>query len=466
MTNGTDIGTLFVKKNTVASAGPELFTATSFPGLEMWFDAYNITAVTKDTNNKVSSFNDKSGNNRNMIQPTAEYQPTISATAVNGKPGVSFTNILNQTVNYLYGDSNAQAFQLTSPTNNINKSIAIFGVSSGIGNKIGRSGLFNTNNIIGLQNNSTTAVYGISHGSSINYITVSTTDSSYRLESYISNRSNGTSSVKKNGVLIASKTYTPENINNTDSFGNRDYEENDYNFLIGTATNRPNPTISTVNSFFLNGTISEILVYTSDTGSEFTEDFRNKIDGYLAWKWGLTGNLPADHPYKNVASYSYSNFANRRSGLSYKTYSNDFINGYNAQSGNSQRYSYFDTATVLYSGIWNKFVLGQIPNMNNALKIYGYFLPNLTGIWKFSILADDIATFWFGSSTINPISSNYQLYSHFTSGTVNYSISLTEGIYYPLLLLYGQSGGGISFIFSFTDPLNVTRTDGTGYYFD
>jgi hypothetical protein len=28
---------------------------------------------------------------------------------------------------------------------------------------------------------------------------------------------------------------------------------------------------------------------------------RQIVEGYLAWKWGLQGNLPADHPYKNAA---------------------------------------------------------------------------------------------------------------------------------------------------------------------
>jgi hypothetical protein len=26
-----------------------------------------------------------------------------------------------------------------------------------------------------------------------------------------------------------------------------------------------------------------------------------KAEGYLAWKWGLEGNLPVLHPYKNSA---------------------------------------------------------------------------------------------------------------------------------------------------------------------
>ena len=46
-----------------------------------------------------------------------------------------------------------------------------------------------------------------------------------------------------------------------------------------------------------NGDISEIVVLSSATA---TAD-RQIVEGYLAWKWGLQGNLPANHPYKNAA---------------------------------------------------------------------------------------------------------------------------------------------------------------------
>jgi hypothetical protein len=45
------------------------------------------------------------------------------------------------------------------------------------------------------------------------------------------------------------------------------------------------------------GAIAETILYTealSDTDVD-------KVNGYLAWKWGLQGNLPAAHPYKNSA---------------------------------------------------------------------------------------------------------------------------------------------------------------------
>ena len=47
----------------------------------------------------------------------------------------------------------------------------------------------------------------------------------------------------------------------------------------------------------LNGSIAEV-VFTN--GKQSTTD-RQKMEGYLAHKWGLTGNLSASHPYKTTA---------------------------------------------------------------------------------------------------------------------------------------------------------------------
>jgi len=44
------------------------------------------------------------------------------------------------------------------------------------------------------------------------------------------------------------------------------------------------------------GFVGEVIVCESVTTEE-----RQKIEGYLAWKWETAGNLPVDHPYKNAA---------------------------------------------------------------------------------------------------------------------------------------------------------------------
>jgi len=44
------------------------------------------------------------------------------------------------------------------------------------------------------------------------------------------------------------------------------------------------------------GDINEIVIVTGEVSTET----RQKIEGYLAWKWGLVANLPGGHPYKSA----------------------------------------------------------------------------------------------------------------------------------------------------------------------
>lgn len=44
------------------------------------------------------------------------------------------------------------------------------------------------------------------------------------------------------------------------------------------------------------GYLGEVIIY----HSVLTTSDRQKVEGYLAWKWGLESNLPSNHPYKNA----------------------------------------------------------------------------------------------------------------------------------------------------------------------
>lgn len=56
----------------------------------------------------------------------------------------------------------------------------------------------------------------------------------------------------------------------------------------------------TSNNYFFNGTIKEVLVY--DTKHSTAE--RQKIEGYLAWKWDTNYSLPTTHPYFSGRPYT------------------------------------------------------------------------------------------------------------------------------------------------------------------
>ena len=66
---------------------------------------------------------------------------------------------------------------------------------------------------------------------------------------------------------------------------------------VRTQPNTGNVLGSTVQGQNMYGSISEILVFnTNHTTLE-----RQRIEGYLAWKWSLQSQLPSDHPYKSAA---------------------------------------------------------------------------------------------------------------------------------------------------------------------
>ena len=51
------------------------------------------------------------------------------------------------------------------------------------------------------------------------------------------------------------------------------------------------------------GFVGEVILYRS----ALTNTQRQQVEGYLAWKWGMQANLPANHPYKNSAPIGTTN---------------------------------------------------------------------------------------------------------------------------------------------------------------
>jgi hypothetical protein len=65
-------------------------------------------------------------------------------------------------------------------------------------------------------------------------------------------------------------------------------------FLVGSREGAPGST--------WNGKMCEVLVLLSAPST----DTRQKVEGYLAHKWGLTAGLPSDHPYKTDPPQSFT----------------------------------------------------------------------------------------------------------------------------------------------------------------
>ena len=71
-------------------------------------------------------------------------------------------------------------------------------------------------------------------------------------------------------------------------------------YALGSLTTFTTGGITVGNRFSLNeawpGHLCEIIIY----NRSITTTERQKVEGYLAYKWGLRSSLPTNHPYKNI----------------------------------------------------------------------------------------------------------------------------------------------------------------------
>ena len=247
---------------------------------DLWFDAADSSTITIATG--VSTWADKSGNGANATQVTTTLQPSYSATAFPGSlPGVLFDGVddimdistiamRNQThgVYWVWSRSGAG----TGASDGYRPMIAVR-ASAGTGTD--RGALHYIKNTVNFG-----ACYPY-YGGSVNafYDLSSGTVYSNSVGNLMSFQSNTTGwGVWRNGTIEATTNTiaTPDNTNIGYSIGGQ--------YTVSRRTH---------------GVIGEIImVPTTDTNT------RQKIEGYLAWKWGLTSSLPNDHPYKNAAPTS------------------------------------------------------------------------------------------------------------------------------------------------------------------
>ena len=243
-------------RRVIAGRNQRLWTPSEIT-TALWLDAADSSTITKDGSNLVSQWNDKSGNARHASQASGTLQATYSATQTNGKPALVFTN-----------------HEYSLPAGIYHASPAICLVYS-------RSSA-TTSVLVRLQNNNEILVVDYYSGFFF-WITQRGYNQKYFLytpSSYadIFFGDSGTSSGTEWTY------YFNDAIKNKTSLGQSGGSGN--NNILGRNENGTNPFI---------GALNEIIVL---PGSVPTAT-RQKLAGYLAHKWGLTANLPTDHPYKS-----------------------------------------------------------------------------------------------------------------------------------------------------------------------
>jgi hypothetical protein len=227
--------------------------------LALWLDAADASTITLN-GSTVSQWNDKSGNARHATQATAASQPTyVSSDALlNSRPTVKVL-------------ADAGLVGLIVPETSYRE---VFCVG------------YYGNGIQSLATNTNTLLAGPSGAFNFERVIVLTNTS--ELVPYSGMGSNFTGTVYKNGDTVGTSTLLP--LPATSMRFRRD------SGLNVTQITYLQYSPLTVGRNFRGGFGEWVFIKSDLSGSD-----RQKLEGYLAHKWGTTGGLAADHPFKTLA---------------------------------------------------------------------------------------------------------------------------------------------------------------------
>lgn len=257
---------------------PSLTTWTpSSISTALWLDAADTNTITQSSG-LVSQWNDKSGNGRNATA-TGTQRPTYTTSSFNSKPGISF----NGTSNLLICDS------LTSVLNGNDAPwsmvMAVNAPARGVLQHIFSAYLDDQptagagSYTLRLTSSDFLEATRWSTGDA-NPVTLTGAASVAGASQIVVFTFYGTTAlISLNGSAYVSGSFNSSAV--TADF-----------FTFGARRYGPTPTVDLYGQY-----VTPEIVFT--TGALSTAN-RNLLEGYLAYKWGMTSNLPSDHPYKIV----------------------------------------------------------------------------------------------------------------------------------------------------------------------
>jgi hypothetical protein len=271
----------------------------------LWLDAADSSTIT-ESGGAVSAFSDKSGNSRNFSQATTSMQPTTGVSTKNG------LNVLDFAANCLTSDDTPSVWKfLHDATKSSVFAVAQFGdianpeaVYPLMGTSAGTSG--NAGYAVGYEDRpvvtgaNDASMIQVGNGSAQLYGRVvwnfGGTDNPIATEF---NNLIPAGQFNVVGWLTDPGNATPAARGKTSVNGGNLLGNNEWSATLSTA----NPTHTLQIGAFGNnvlpmtGKVAEIIIVSGLVDT----DTRQKIEGYLAWKWGLEATLPSGHPYKTAA---------------------------------------------------------------------------------------------------------------------------------------------------------------------
>ena len=240
-----------------------LFKPTQIPGCRLWLDAADFSTFTFSSGTNVSAWRDKAVANNATANTAIVYNANGLGT---GFPALTFTSS-----QWLDG-----SISITGTTMTV---FSIFSMNSASPFAARVIALAAS----GVNDYDNTGYVGILRQSSTNI-------GPYRNGTY-------TQAVTPYSTRLMNTTYFDgTNQYTTTNGGTLSSNASTGSFTVSAYRIANNTNSGDTAAAALNGFIGEILVY----NRSLTLAQRQQVEGYLAWKWGLVVNLPADHPYKTT----------------------------------------------------------------------------------------------------------------------------------------------------------------------
>ena len=273
-----------------------LFTPNRLTNLALWLDAGDSGTVILNGSD-ASEWRDKSGNDRHASQATAARQPEYVSSAQNGLGALRFdaasqhflTAGTTSTWNFLHNGSNAAVFILArcrSTGENPNATHAYLSTGGAATASIGYRISYDDRSILPRNNSlSVSVARGVSGTfASADFTDDKLTPGTYHLISSYIDADNGTAANRTVQRVDGNASFSSNTANNAPSASN-----STSSLHIGRDVATP--------ILDFTGDICEVCIFDNHPA---TAD-RERIEGYLAHKWGVAANLPAGHPYETSA---------------------------------------------------------------------------------------------------------------------------------------------------------------------
>jgi hypothetical protein len=251
----------------------------------LWLDAADSSTITT-VSGGVSQWNDKSGNGRDATQATADSRPTLISNGLNSNPVLSFNGANTQHLIHPLNASPAPHTVFAVVRRTAGGTTAFQNIVNAVAPN-GAFGVALTAKVLeGGGPGSVSGTAGANWGGYINTSLGHTHANSSLLNSWSVIGIVSPSSTSGTETYIANGTVTA-----TVSYSSRYGGDSNNRRAIG-----GDPVFNT--GWFW-GNIAEIVINSFAASTSI----RQQLEGYLAHKWGLTANLPNDHPFKVSPPY-------------------------------------------------------------------------------------------------------------------------------------------------------------------